>query len=982
MKSSIEILLVFFAFTQMGFAQKSEESQQHATLITKAVYVKRIPSLASQIANGQLVLGEDIVKEVNPKRRGANMAVPGKGLPKGNDPLWNVNKNSFKIKGKEPIIAFETASSGATPTDPTGAVGPSHYVNAWNSRFRIWDKEGNALTPPASLGTIFPGETLGDPIVFYDAFADRFVITQFSNTPNGFLVAVCQGSDPVNDGWFTYRFNVGSAFPDYPKFTVWSDGYYITANKNSGSAGSSQVVFAIERDKMLTGETNAQMVGFPLTGISTNGFYSPLGFNANGETLPDPGNAPIVYMQDDAWSGVSTDHLKIWSINVDWDAPANSTISTPQILNTTAFDGLFDGGSFSNLPQSSGPDIDALQATIMYMAQYRRFEDYNAVVFNFVVDLDGNDDLAGIRWYELRQDNDGDPWSIYQEGTYSQPDGHSAFAGSIAMDVSGNIGLGYTVVSATQVPSIRYTGRMFFDPLGEMTVEEEIIEAGSQNNPAVRYGDYAQLTIDPTDEKTFWHTGEYFASGTRKDVVGAFKIAPNFAKDVGIVSLDTPSDAILSDSEPITITVRNFGVDTVIDIPVSYQINEGSLINDTIIGSFPAGSVAQYTFVELADLSVVGETYSITTSTAFEEDENHLNDTLIVQVTNLETNDLGITGIISPVSGIDLSETESITVIINNFGGEAQSDFDVSYSLNGASPVTEQVSETLDPLDSINYTFSETADFSAIGSHMLTAFTSLEQDADLSNDTNIVFISKELCQPNISCDFGNGFRLFKLGEINNVTGCEPGGYGDFTFLSTNLDQGSSNELTVTTGRGNQFVRVWIDFNDNFLFEQDEIVIDNFEIADGEMGGEFTESRDLVLDFNVALGEHIMRAKSNIFINVPDDACEATQFGETEDYRVIIDFANGIEDRELIDGDMKISYLPGNQFKVFLNPSNFDDRIIITVHDINGRKLIQNWVENVGGTYTYDIDMSYAPAGVYLVRMGTDKFGKVKRFVVN
>jgi len=981
MKLNINLLLFFFAFSQMGFAQKSEQTQQHATLIINAEYVKNVPSIALQMANGQLVVGEDIVGDVNPKRRGANKAVPGKGLPIGNDPLWNVNKSSFKFKGKEPIITFETASSGATPTDPTGAVGPAHYVNAWNSRFRIWDKEGNSLTSAASLSTIFPGETLGDPIVFYDAFADRFVITQFSDSPNGFLVAVCQGTDPVNDGWYTYRFNVGSSFPDYPKFSVWSDGYYITANKNSGSAGFSEVVFAIERDKMLTGDVTAQMVGFPLTGIRTNGFYSPLGFNANGETLPDAGNAPIVYMQDDAWSGVSTDHLKIWSVNVDWDTPVNSTISSPQIINTAPFDGLFDGGSFSNLPQSSGPDIDALQATIMYMAQYRRFQGYNTVVFNFVVDLDGSDDLAGIRWYELRQDNDGEPWSIYQEGTYAQPDGHSAFTGSMAMDASGNIGLGYTVVSTTQVPSIRYTGRMFFDPLGEMTIEEEIIAAGSQNDPAFRYGDYSQLTIDPTDDKTFWHTGEYFASGTRKNVVGAFKIAPNFAKDVGVVSLDTPSDAILSDSEPITITVRNFGVDTVVDIPVNFQVNEGTLVNETIIGSFPSGSEVQYTFVETADLSVVGETYNITISTAFDGDEDNVNDTLTVQVTNLQPNDLGVVEITTPVSGNDLNDSEVITVTINNFGGEAKTGFDVSYTIDGGTPVTEQFSETIAEQSSMSYVFSNTADFSSIGSHLLTAFTSLDLDADNSNDTSIAVISKTLCQPDLDCSFGNGFRLFSLGDINNVTGCEPGGYGDFTFLSTNLLQGSSNELTVTTGRGNQFIRVWIDFNDNFLFELDEIVMDNFEIADGEGGGEFTESRNLEIAFGTALGEHIMRAKSNIFVNVPDDACAETQFGETEDYRVIIDFADAISEQELIDGDMKIAYLPGNQFKISLSPSNFDKRLLITVHDITGRKLVQNWVENIGGTYTYGLDMSYAPAGVYLVRMGTAEFGKVKRIVV-
>jgi len=320
------ILILIFSIT--GFSQNAKQEQK-ATLIRQADFMVEVPSIAYQMANGTFKPAVDEKKEYNPKRRDANKAVPGKGFPKGDDPLWKKQSKSGKIKGKEPILTFQAASSGSTPTDPTGAVGPNHFVNAWNSSFRIWDKDGNPLTPAASLGTIFPGETAGDPIVMYDPFADRFVVTEFTFM-NGFLVAVSQGPDPVNSGWYTYYFSTNS-FPDYPKFSLWSDGYYITSNKNSWSAGSSEVVYAIERDKMLNGDTDAEMIGFPLPTISTNGFYSPLGFNVTGSEMPPPGNAPIVYMQDDSWSGVSTDHLKIWKINVDWDTPSNSTISNPEM---------------------------------------------------------------------------------------------------------------------------------------------------------------------------------------------------------------------------------------------------------------------------------------------------------------------------------------------------------------------------------------------------------------------------------------------------------------------------------------------------------------------------------------------------------------------------------------------------------------------------------------------------------------------------
>lgn len=517
-RSSLTVLLLMLPVLLIS---QTIDGPSGPTLITRNAYMVEVPSIAEQVKSGTFIPAVDKIKEFNPKRWGSNTSVPGKGLPKGDDPLWEKQKRAPQRSGRAPILSFDAASASATPTDPTGAVGPNHFVNAWNASFRIWDKAGNPLTAAASLGTIFPG-TMGDPIVIYDPFADRFLLTEFYQ--NGFDVAISKGPNPVTSGWYVYRFPTNT-FPDYPKFSVWSDAYYITANKDQGSAGTSQVVFALDRTKMIAGNTSVTMLGFPLTGIVTSGFYSPLGFNANGPTPPPPGNAPIVYMQDDSWSGVSTDHLKIWNVNVNWTTPASSTISSPQIINTTPFDGLFDGGSFSNLPQPSGSDIDALQATIMYMAQYRRFSTYNTVVFNFVVDLNGADNLAGIRWYELRQSTDGAPWAIHQEGTYAQPNGHSAFCGNMCMDVNGNIGLAYTVVSTTQNPALRFTGRYASDPPGTMTIAEDVIINGTSVDPSSRYGDYSQMTVDPVDGTTFWSIGEYFASG-RKNRVGVFQIAP------------------------------------------------------------------------------------------------------------------------------------------------------------------------------------------------------------------------------------------------------------------------------------------------------------------------------------------------------------------------------------------------------------------------------------------------------------------------
>ncbi|UJH89972.1 hypothetical protein LZ575_13520 [Antarcticibacterium sp. 1MA-6-2] len=230
---------------------------------------------AAALSKKKLIPPSTEFKLVNPRNRGINQVVPGKGFPRTADPTRQAFKG--EIPGKAPQLSFDAAVTGSTPSDPTGAAGPNHYVNAWNSAFSIFDKSGNRIVELASLASLggeFTNEDLGDPIIAYDEFADRFLITQFSDTPESFLLAISRGPNPVTDGWYTYRFTTNGALPDYPKISIWHDGYYITTNKNSRTANTSQVVYVLERDAILQGQT-AQIVGFPLPGIRTNGFYSP-----------------------------------------------------------------------------------------------------------------------------------------------------------------------------------------------------------------------------------------------------------------------------------------------------------------------------------------------------------------------------------------------------------------------------------------------------------------------------------------------------------------------------------------------------------------------------------------------------------------------------------------------------------------------------------------------------------------------------------
>ena len=485
MKLSYNLIIVIILFTFSSHLNSqtkfiSTPNKPDTFKVTKTINLeyRYVPSITEQIQNGTFVPADpnEYKKIGPPKRMMANKVIPGKGLPKGNDPLVNFNQHVTKKQSRDPLLIFQTTTQTATPSDPTGEIGRDYYLASWNSSFRFFNLDGTPAAPATSLSTLFGPNESGDPIVLYDSEADRYIISSMGSSALNFAVSV--SNDPINDGWHVYnaasnQFPTGGQFPDYPKYSIWSDGYYCTTNTSADN------LFVLEREKILNGDSSASLQGFDTPSMTTSGFASAQILDIADDNHPEPGNATLVYLQDDSWGGVTNDHIKLWTVNVDWTNSANSSISNPTELNTSAFNSVFDGGSFSNLQQPSGPDIDAVQATIMNQAQFRKFATHNSAVFNFVVNTVSTGELAGVRWYELRQDGDGQPWSIFQEGTYIAPDGRHAFMASMSMDLQGNIGMGYSSLSTTEPVSLRYTGRYASDPLGEMTLEEGTFDIGT-----------------------------------------------------------------------------------------------------------------------------------------------------------------------------------------------------------------------------------------------------------------------------------------------------------------------------------------------------------------------------------------------------------------------------------------------------------------------------------------------------------------------
>lgn len=973
---NFSIVLIALMFMQTIFSQEVKNEPQKPYLIGKPSKVEYVSSIASRINN---LVRPDLQqqKEMLDGRSSKYDVVIGKGS-EGDDPLAKYSDNlRNSIPSRTPELVFETGASNSNPTDPSGAVGPNHYISVINTAFQIFDKSGASLTGGlvSPNPTIFPSGGCCDLTASYDNVADRWILSFLGG---GVQVAVSDGPDPVNDSWTVYSY---SAVSDYQKLSVWRDGYYMTEN-----TGSANKLHVFQRDAMIDAAsegTDPQILSFSLPGLVTNGFHSPQVLNISNNNWPTTGGATVMYMQDDAWSGIDTDHVKLWNVDIDWETPENSEVSAAVELSTTEFVSVFDGGSFSNLPQpNGGATVDALQATIMNQAQYRKFATYNSALFNFVVDVDGSSTKqAGVRWYELRQTADGEPWEIYQEGTYTAPDNRHAWNASLIMDVQGNIGMGYTGMSSANstddsvLLGSYYTGRYSGDPINVMTIDEGTIMAGDANISSTRYGDYSKIDVDPANDKKFWFVNEVRSNG-RKNIAGVFQIAANAANDVAVISLDTPVSGILTSTETITVTIRNFGENSATGFDVSYQVNSGTVITETFTGTIASNESVQFTFTTPVDLSTEGQVYSILSSVTLTGDEDSTNDSITTEITHVYSNDIGVTAITGPDDGEALTN-ESIVITIENFGTASQSNFQASYSINGAPSVSENVAGPLDAGTSISYTFSTLGNFSMDGTYTIVAQTLLDTDSDTSNNSSQVEILNSACYTRTN-DIENTIGP-DIGVTTSVINMDQNAVITDVNLTLNIEHTWDSDLDVKLiapdgvteiilfedigGSGDNFT--------NMVLDDDASTV----ISDGE--APFTGSyspQGLLSDFNGLM------SAGDWTLSITDDSND--DGGKLIDWSIQIctEASLSVSDNKL-DGEFKIFNKGNNQFEVSLaNTSSFND-LDLNVYNMVGQTLLWKTIKNTSGFYSYQIDMSRASSGVYLVRLGNNSNATIKRIVV-
>ena len=464
------------------------------------------------------------------------------------------------------VFSFDGVGQGAfgftpnaAPPDTNGAVGATQYVQWVNESFAVFSKAGALLAGPTAGNTLFQalGATHpcavhndGDPIAQYDKLANRWVLTQFSVTngsTQGFwqCVAVSATSDATG-AYNVYAFNYGTVqFNDYPKLGVGTNAYYVTYNIfNNGSTFAGSKLCAFDRTSMLAGQPATQIC-FQLS----NAFGGVLPSDVDG-TTPPPAGSPEYFLN------FGTNSLNLWQMSNLNFTNGTGTLTGPTNLPVAAFAAACNGGTC--IPQlGTNQKLDSLADRLMYRLAYRNFGDHEALVVNHSVTAGTS---VGVRWYEIR--SPGTTPTVFQQGTFA-PDANFRWMGSAAMDHVGNLAVGYSVSSTAINPGIRFTGRAPSDPAGTLGTELTIQDGtGSQLANLNRWGDYSSISVDPTDDCTFWYTTEYLkTSGTFNwsTRIANFKFAGCGQPDFALTATPASQSVVAGNGTSYTATVTPSG---------------------------------------------------------------------------------------------------------------------------------------------------------------------------------------------------------------------------------------------------------------------------------------------------------------------------------------------------------------------------------------------------------------------------------------
>jgi hypothetical protein len=486
--------------------------------------------------------------DIHPRVYGSVTEAPTVSSPTGS----SSSPSTPAAPAPTPLISFEGLDfatwGNGHPPDTNGDVGPTYYIETINTSIGIYNKSTGALVTAftfntfmsqGAFGNLCDTNNFGDPVVLYDTFEDRWIVTDFAftldgsnnviNPPGSFqCFAASKTGDPVGGGWNFYSTNTSGGLGDYPKFGIWPDGLYMSANMfDYAASGSFQNprVYAFNKAQMYAAAPSVQSVSFD----APSDDFTILPSNARLQTGTPPSGSPNYFLSTSEFLNAVT----VYKFHVDWNSISTSTFTGPDIPSAAT---SWPNAAVPNAPSLGGNSLDVLQIRAMMQNQYSNIGGGESLWATHTVRRGDTTGFAAPRFYQVPVTGGTVGPNITQAATWD-PDGANViyrFMPSLAVDRAGNMALGYSTSSSTTKPAIKYAGRVATDPINTLSLTEQVLiqGAGTQTgncggSPCTRWGDYSAMTLDP-DGCRFWYTNMYYlVDGLNHHTrIGSFQFSP------------------------------------------------------------------------------------------------------------------------------------------------------------------------------------------------------------------------------------------------------------------------------------------------------------------------------------------------------------------------------------------------------------------------------------------------------------------------
>ena len=392
------------------------------------------------------------------------------------------------------------------PPDTMGAIGTSHYVETTNGSITVYDRNNGNVLSRVGANAFWQAAgqdgSRGDQRVLFDHYTNRWIMNGFCGTVDRVCIAVSDSDDALGTWRATSFVGVPGGTADYPTLALDDKGVYLgTNNFAPGFTGTS--LFSIPKADLFDGAPSTENMTTFTTPYNPNddrGYAIQGAVNWQGN--PDA-TTPIL--------AASLEQFDIISYQLSGVDGAGATRGAAQDLNVEAY--TFNG-------RGRQPDGTRLVDTLDDRISANIYE-VDGKVYGVHTITPVNGDYTALRWFVV----DADSGALIQEGTIGGGD-YDYYQGAIAVNQYGQAVIGYNRSGFQADGRISFLAQAYtvdgvgaLSPLGSEFLlrvsDVDDYRCGSRDFIATdcrqRWGDYASVTIDPLDNRSFWAIGEYAA---------------------------------------------------------------------------------------------------------------------------------------------------------------------------------------------------------------------------------------------------------------------------------------------------------------------------------------------------------------------------------------------------------------------------------------------------------------------------------------